>query len=181
MIADDHEPADRARLVARARALRTVAQYQPGSASQMASPFEAGMARTRLNTFLTRHGLTDADLDQDRRVLTTWPGFDGDWRMPEPRPKHVVHRMEGFTPSGTKWQAWCRCGHGSTPRANRDRALEALRTGHSTEPPVCCLCGKDYTDTGWMGIRHSLRVLVDTLNGNEFMCCDDIIHCKAQF
>ncbi|WP_414942687.1 hypothetical protein [Amycolatopsis sp. cmx-11-51] len=173
------EPAVHARLLARGRALRTVAEYQPGAASQIASPFETSMARARLDEFLAKHGLTDADLDHNPPYLTTTTGGD-DWTPPKPRAPHVIHRMDGFSQSGAKglWRAWCRCGHGTTPRVTRDRALTALRTdpAHPLEPTVCCLCGKNYTNVtgdGWMDGRDRLVVLTDTFSGDEFMVCRD--------
>ncbi|EFL12661.1 predicted protein [Streptomyces sp. AA4] len=165
----------------RARALRSMAEYRTGSADQAPSPFETEMARKRLAAFLAKNGLVHADLDQNVRAAA-WPGPDGDrdWTVPKPHERRVVHRMEGFTSPGGRARAWCRCGYGAKPRADREQALSALRAEHPSDPPVCCLCGRDYTDSGWMSIRDGLQVLVDNRDG-EFMCCDDFTSCTARF
>jgi len=131
------------------------------------------MARARLDAFLAKHGLTEADLDRDPRSSTAWSGDN--WAPPAPAaPPRIVHRMDGFTQTGAgKWRAWCRCGRGTTPRVTRDRALHALHADptHPLDPMVCCLCEKDYARDRWMDGRDLLWVLTDTVSGDEFMVC----------
>src|SRR5258708_7604361 len=97
---------DDAKVIRRVRALIARAGH-PGT-----PPPEADAARAKAEELVLKHGLRD--LDPVRAVS-------------EPT---IVHWMSGFTPSGSKSRAWCRCGHGTTPRADEDRALRALVASH---------------------------------------------------
>jgi hypothetical protein len=69
--------------------------------------------------------------------------------------------MSGFSPSGSKSRAWCRCGYGTTPRADEDRALRALAASHQLDTAECVLWGVTYADTDWLDFRRFLQVLKD--------------------
>lgn len=86
-----------------------------------------------------------------------------------------VHILAGVTPSGKRWRAHCACGYPTSPRASRERAIEALETEHGYQDAVCALCGRDRSE----GLPHSrrydhVRVLDDPDRpGDQFLVCRD--------
>ncbi|TKG61527.1 DUF2786 domain-containing protein [Prauserella endophytica] len=126
---------------------------------------EADAALAKANELTLRYGLHDLD----------------SWR-PSPRSIEpvVVHWMSGLTPAGTRYRAWCRCGFGTTPRANRDRAHRALADSHRLDGAECMLCGVIYADTDWINFRRFLQVLTDPMTGDEYAMCINPSTCRAR-
>lgn len=86
--------------------------------------------------------------------------------------------MSGFTPSGSRQRAWCRCGYATTPRADYDRAQRALGADHPLDHAECTLCGVRYTE--WLDFGRFLQVLEDPVTGDEYAMCQDPIACRAR-
>jgi hypothetical protein len=86
---------------------------------------------------------------------------------------HTVHLPWGYVPSSRqRVRAFCSCGWGTTPRADRGRALDALITEHGYTAPVCALCDTDFLAEGhsWDDIRNrDLEILLD--GSNQFLAC----------
>jgi hypothetical protein len=91
----------------------------------------------------------------------------------------ILHWMSGFTPSGNRSRAWCRCDYGTSPRATEDRALRALMDSHPLDVAECVLCGVVYPAADWVMFRGSLQVLKDPVTGDEFSMCINPSTCKA--
>jgi hypothetical protein len=85
-------------------------------------------------------------------------------------PTDRVHRMDGFVPAGRRVRAVCSCGHGTTPRADEQHALEALVSEHGQTAPRCAVCGRDYDGRSWEQLRDDLQILTDP-DGGEFLAC----------
>ncbi|MEU7802556.1 hypothetical protein AB0B10_25180 [Micromonospora arborensis] len=86
----------------------------------------------------------------------------------------LMHLVDGFLPIGGRVRATCSCGHTTTPRVDETRALAALRADHELSPPICALCGHDYTGRSWYQLRTvDLRILTDSTNG-QFLACRDL-------
>lgn len=75
----------------------------------------------------------------------------------------LVHRPDGFAPSGPRQRAVCSCGWSTSPRSSEERALATLESEHGHSWPVCALCGKDYDDLSltWQQLRDQLEILTD--------------------
>jgi len=141
-------------LIARARHLST-------------PPHEAAAARAKADELTTKYNL--------RASARSAPET-----LPTATVPTVVHRMEGFTPSGARHRAWCRCGYGTSARTSEDRALRALVADHHLDAPECALCGVRYDTANWMAARDRLVVLEDPATGDEFTVCRDLQGCLAR-
>ena len=86
-----------------------------------------------------------------------------------------MHLLADVTASGRRFRAYCTCGWSTTLRVERRRAIEALKTGHGYQDPVCDLCGRNRTDTNlpWSQRNDHVRVLVDEPNGDQLVVCRD--------
>ncbi|WP_218177715.1 DUF2786 domain-containing protein [Amycolatopsis australiensis] len=91
----------------------------------------------------------------------------------------IVHWMSGFSPSGNRSRAWCRCGYGTSPRVTECRALRALTDSHSLDVAECVLCGVVYPADDWVNFRGRLQVVKDPTTGDEFSMCINPKTCKA--
>lgn len=128
-------------------------------------PHEAAAARAKADELTTKYNVRDS---APRSAPETPPTVTG---------PTVVHRMEGFTPSGARYRAWCRCGYGTSARASEDRALRALVADHHLDAPECVLCGIHYDTADWLDARDRLVVLEDPATGDEFTVCRDLQGC----
>jgi hypothetical protein len=148
-----------AKVIRRVRGLIARANH-PGTL-----PTEAAAARAKADKLVLKYGL--GDLAQLARESP-----------PAERETTIVHWMSGFTPSGSKSRAWCRCGYRTTPRADEDRALRALVAAHQLDTAECVLCGVTYAD--WPDFDFFLQVLKDPMTGDEFAICQDPTACSAR-
>lgn len=148
--------------------MRRVRALIARAAAPGAAPREADTARAKADELLLRYGLHELDA-----VEPVW----GSPRAPsEPA---IVHWMSGFSPSGSKVRATCRCGYETTPRADDDRALRALAADHNLDAAECVLCGVTYEDTNWLDLRQSLQLMKDPIMGDEYPMCLDPAVCMT--
>lgn len=151
---------ERARIARRVRALIARAGH-PGT-----PPHEATAARVKADELRTKYDWNDSgSLRPAVETRRAGPG------------SAVVHWMEGFTPSGAGWRAWCRCGYRTSARVDCGRALRALVTDHHLALPECLLCGVNYDGAGWETARNRLQVLQDPVTSEEFMVCRNLHDC----
>lgn len=154
--------ADRDKILRRVRGLKARAQHHS------TPTHEAASARAKADELVRKYALADLPAPEAPRPAATVARAT------------VVHLMNGFTPAGARWRAWCRCGHRTTPRASYDRALRALAATHPLDVPECVLCGATYEDADWMAVRdRHLQVLDDPVLG-AFAVCRDVQQCLAR-
>lgn len=133
------------------------------------NPNEASLCLEKAHKLIAQHGLRDLVAEPPLPIAAKAPPV-------------VVHQMSGFSPSGaTKVRAWCRCGHGTTPRSSDERAYAALVASHPLDVPVCVVCDLSGEGADWMAIRDRLfRVYQDPHTGDEFVACRDVLACRKR-
>lgn len=80
----------------------------------------------------------------------------------------------GFRPAGQRIRAACSCGFTTTPRASRDRALDALLAEHGHTDATCVLCDRDHLEGSslrqWDALRNwRIEILSD--GHDSFVVC----------
>ncbi len=83
-----------------------------------------------------------------------------------------VHLIDGLARSGARVRAVCTCGYATSPRANEERAVFALRVEHELTEPVCALCGTEHSGHDWQSLRSRyVQILTDPGTGDQFLTC----------
>jgi len=97
-------------------------------------------------------------------------------------PRRRICLPWGFLPAGRRVRAACSCGVTTTPRVDRDRALQALLAEHGYTEPTCVLCDRDHLEGQslhqWNAVRNQRVEILSDEYGPFIVCRGMPLSCR---